>query len=72
LVDEPFRKRENPLVGRANRPIRLGYWAYLGLGSLVMLILSLIYANWTIAALAVVVLALAIHRLYVLGTDPDE
>jgi hypothetical protein len=37
-----------------------------------MLILALIYASWTIAALAVVVLALAIHRLYVLRTDPDE
>ena len=56
-----------PRIGLA----RVGYYAYIGLGSL-LLITSLIYESWGLAAFAAVVLAFAIWRLYVLRTDPDE
>lgn len=54
------------------RATRLGYNLYIGIGSLVILIASLTYASWGLAALAAAVLAYATWRLYVLRTDPDE
>ena len=52
--------------------VRLGYWLYLGLGSLAMLIVSLVTAIWSLAALSGIVLALATWRLVILHSDPDE
>jgi hypothetical protein len=56
---------------RARGLVRLGYWSYLGLGSLAMLIVTLIVGSWSLAALSGAALALAIWRLYVLRTDPE-
>jgi hypothetical protein len=57
---------------RASSLAKLGYNLYIGIGSVVILIASLAYESWGLAALAAAVLAYAIWRLYVLRTDPDE
>lgn len=59
-------------MGRARSLLRLGYWSYLGLGSLALLIVTLIAASWTLAALSGIVLALATWRLLILRRDPNE
>jgi phosphate starvation-inducible membrane PsiE len=59
-------------MGRARDSVKLGYWSYLGLGSLVLLIVGLIEGSWSIAALSGVVLVLAIRRLYVLRAHRAE
>jgi hypothetical protein len=52
--------------------VRLGYYSNIGLGSLALLVVALVYESWTLAVLAALVVGLAAWRLYVLRTDPDE
>ena len=59
-------------MGWARGLVRLGYYSYIGLGSLALLVVALVSESWTLAVLAAVVVGLAGWRLYVLRTDPDE
>jgi len=52
--------------------VRLGYWAYLALGSFVMLVVCLIASQWGLAVLFGVVLLLAGGRLLQLRRNPDD
>ncbi len=63
---------QNRSMRRASSLAKLGYNLYIGIGSLVILIVALMYESWGLATLAAAVLAYATWRLYVLRTDPDE
>jgi len=69
--EAPGRGRMNAMA-RGRGLLRFGYWLYLVVGSLALLVVSLIDGQITPAVLCAVVLALAIWRLYVLRTDPEE
>lgn len=50
--------------------VALGYWVYIGVGSIVMAIVGVIASDWAVAGLAVVVAAFAIGRMLWLAQQP--
>ena len=66
------RVRQNGAGGRCESQIKLGYWSYIGLASLSMVIVSLIYGVWSIAALSGALLALATWRYWVEAHSPAQ
>ena len=63
--------RQNETMEHVRGIVRLGYWLYLGLASLVMLAVTLIAERWGLALVSGLTVALVIRRLVKPRRAPD-